>query len=439
MKKYYLILLIILFFVKAELHAQQADTPVNKKFSIHFQSTVIPQHHFDITSPYQGDNSLLPHEPTRTSFTATLYAAYKFARHSYLVFNPEVAGGKGISKTLGIAGFPNGEIYRVGDPKPKPYIGRLYIEQRFPLSAEKGQTDDGQNQVKEYNNKEYISVVVGKFSLTDLFGNTIYSHDPRTQFFNWSLMGQGGWDYPANTRGYTFGAMIQAVFSNWALRYANTFVPTEANGMNLQWKGTNAMGQVLEIEKDNLFYKDSAHNSILHAGIFWNSARMGSYAEALKQPGTPDVTTTRMFGRDKWGGYASLDNSFGYFHFFVKGSWNDGKNETWAFTEIDQSAAAGIQLDGNLWKRNDDKLGVAYVANGLSKDHRDYLHAGGYGFLIGDGQLNYGAEKILEIYYSLGLFKHLYISPDYQFIVNPAYNKDRGPVHIASVRFHVEF
>lgn len=439
MKKIVSILIPILVIAQPALRAQQADTPVNKRFSIHVQSTVIPQHHFDVMSPYAGMNSLLPHEPTRTSFTATLYAAYRFANHSYIVFNPEVAGGKGISKTLGIAGFPNGEIYRVGDPKPKPYIGRLYLEQRFPLSSIKGQMDDEQNQVKENNNKEYISILAGKFSLTDFFGNTVYSHDPRTQFFNWSLMGQGGWDYPANTRGYTFGAVVQAVFSNWALRYANTFVPTEANGMNLQWKGGKAMGMVIEVEKDNLFYKDSAHNSVLHAGIFWNNARMGNYNQALKQPDAPDVTTTREFGRDKWGGYASLDNSFGYFHFFVKGSWNDGKNETWAFTEIDRSGAAGVQLDGNLWKRNDDKLGVAYVANGLSKDHRNYLSAGGYGFLIGDGKLNYSAEQILEIYYSLGLLNHVYISPDYQFIANPAYNKDRGPVHVVSVRFHVEF
>jgi len=439
MKKYLSVLFLFIIFVSADIHAQTADSAVNKRFSIHFQSTVIPQHHFDIHSPYQGMNSVLPSEPTRTSFTATLFAAYKFADHSYIVFNPEVAGGKGLSKTLGIAGFPNGEIYRVGDPKPKPYIGRLYIEQRFPLSKIKDQTDDDVNVVAENNSKEYISVLAGKFSLTDFFGSTVFTHDPRSQFFNWSLMGQGGWDYPANTRGYTFGAVIQAVFKTWALRYANTFVPTEANGMNLQWKFNKAIGMVWEVEKDKLFYKDDRHNSILHAGIFWNKARMGTYAEALKQPGVPDVTLSRQFGRNKWGYYASLDNSAGSFHYFIKGSWNDGNNETWAFTEIDRSASAGIQLDGDLWKRKEDKLGIAYVANGISPVHRAYLAAGGYGFLIGDGKLNYGAEEIVELYYSLGLFHHLYISPDYQFVAHPAYNKDRGPVNIVGVRFHVEF
>lgn len=440
MKKYLSILIPCIALLHTAF-AQQTDSTINKKFSIHVQSTVIPQHSFNFTSPYQGANSFLPGEPTRTSFTATVFAAYKFADHSYIVFNPEIAGGKGLSKTLGVAGFPNGETYRVGDPKPKPYIGRLYIEQRFPLSGIKEQTDDDVNTVKEYNNKEYISVMAGKFSLTDFFGNTEFSHDPRSQFFNWSLMGHGAWDYPANTRGYTFGAIVQAVFKSWALRYANTFEPTEANGMNLQWKFNKALGMVWEVENDRVFFKDDRHKGIVHAGIYWNKARMGSYSEAIKTAagGTPDVTTSREFGRDKWGVYASLDKSVGSLHYFVKGSWSDGKNESWAFTEIDRSASAGIQLDGDLWKRKEDKLGVAFVANGLSKDHRTYLADGGYGFIIGDGKLNYGTENILEVYYSLSLFHHLFISPDYQFIAHPAYNKDRGPVSIGAVRFHVEF
>jgi len=440
MKKYLSILIPFMALLQPAL-GQQTDTSANKKFSIHVQSTVIPQHSFNFTSPYQGANSFLPGEPTRTSFTATVFAAYKFAEHSYIVLNPEIAGGKGLSKTLGVAGFPNGETYRVGDPKPKPYIGRLYLEQRFPLSGAKEQTDDDVNTVKEYNNKEYISVLAGKFSLTDFFGSTVFSHDPRSQFFNWSLMGQGAWDYPANTRGYTFGVVVQAVFKSWALRYANTFVPTEANGMNLQWKPGKALGMVWEVENNRLFYKDDKHVSVVHAGIFWNKARMGSYSEAIKNAGgiAPDVTTTREFGRDKWGIYASLDNSLGSFHYFIKGGWGDGKNEAWAFTEIDRSASAGIQLDGDLWKRKEDKLGVAFVANGLSKDHRTYLADGGYGFIIGDGRLNYSTEDIVEVYYSLALFHHLYLSPDYQFIAHPAYNKDRGPVSLGAVRFHLEF
>lgn len=419
--------------------AQQADSGVNKKISFHFQATFIPQYHFDFSSPYQGLNSTLPHEPIKASLTATIFAAYKFAPHTYVVFNPEAAGGKGLSKTLGIAGFPNGEIYRVGDPKPKPYISRLYVEQRFPLSKKLGQTGDDINQVAEYSNKEYISVVVGKFSLTDFFGNTEIAHDPRTQFLNWALMGHGAWDYPANTRGYTFGAVVQAIFNNWALRYANTFVPVEANGLDMEWKPAKAMGMVWEVANSNIFNDADTKTTSFHAGIFWNKAGMGNYAEAINAVDSmPDIIGTRRAGRSKWGYYFALNRNSGFLHYYVKGSWNDGKNETWAFTEIDRSVSAGIMLDGNLWNRKDDELGLAFVQNGLSGDHETYLAKGGYGFLIGDGKLNYSHEQIIEFYYSFNFLRFLFMSPDYQFINNPGYNKDRGPVHVVSLRLHFQ-
>ncbi|WP_153797429.1 carbohydrate porin [Foetidibacter luteolus] len=435
---------IVSFFITISLAATcaaQQDSAVNKKFSIHWQATAIPQYHFGFKSPYSGLNSLQASEPLKTSFTTTLYLAYKPFRSTYLVFDPEAAGGKGLSKTLGVAGFPNGEIYRVGDPAPKPYIARLYVEQRFPLSDKKEAVEGGLNAIQETTNKEYISVLAGKFSLTDFFDNGAISHDPRTQYLNWGLMGSGAWDYPANVRGYTLGLVIQALYHDFALRYAITSMPTEANGASLQWKYNKAMGQVLELEKEHLWQKDDTHFGTLHAGVFWNKARMGNYETSIKNslPSyAPDITDSRVYGRDKFGFYGSIDNHFGKFHHFIKASWNDGKNETWAFTEIDRSFATGVSLDGSLWKRNNDHFGMAILANRLSKPHRDYIAAGGYGFLIGDGKLNYAPEEIAECYYSFNFFKWLYISPDYQFILHPAYNKDRGPVNVAGLRVHVE-
>lgn len=412
-----------------------------KNYSFHIQSTTIPQYHFDFTAPYQGDNSLLASEPVQTSFSATIFLQYKMAKHSYWVFNPEAAGGKGLSKTLGIAGFPNGEVYRVGDPNPKPFIARLYFEQRFPLSNRMGLVDDDLNQVAEKTNQDYVSVIVGKFSLTDFFDDSQISHDPRTQFMNWSLMSNGGWDYPANTRGYTMGAVIQALYHDWAFRTALTTVPIEANGPELQFKWGKAMGMVWELEKTHLFQRNATHFTTLHSGIFWNKAQMGNYRESIDKAGAaaPDITDSRMYGRDKWGFYLSFDNHFGPVHQFIKGSWNDGRNETWAFTEIDRSFTTGIQFDGNIWKRKQDKLALAYVSNGISPDHRNYLSKGGYGFLIGDGKLNYRPENIIEAYYSFGIGKLFKVSPDYQLVINPAYNADRGPVHIFALRLHVEW
>ena len=432
----------ILVFLGVEAKSQKdSSKSVEKKYSLHWQTTFIPQYHFDFKSPYSGDNSLMASEPTRASISATAFLSVKPFKNTYVVFNPEAAGGKGLSKTLGIAGFPNGEVYRVGDPKPKPFIARLYAEQRFPLSNRKEYVEDDLNQIAETTNKDYLSVIVGKFSLTDFFDDSQISHDPRSEFMNWSLMGNGAWDYPANTRGYTMGAVVQALYKDWAFRTALTTVPIEANGPELQFKWGNAMGLVWEIEKTHLFQKNETHFSTLHAGFFLNKAKMGNYQTAIESAGInpPDVTDSRLYGRTKWGYYLSVDNHFGSFHHFIKTSWNDGKNETWAFTEIDRSVTTGLQWDGDLWKRKKDKFAIAYVSNGLSRNHKTYLALGGYGFLIGDGKLNYGREQIIEAYYSFNIAKQIYLSPDYQFVTNPGYNKDRGPVHIVALRLHAEF
>lgn len=417
----------------------QTDTAANrdKHYSLHFQSTFIPQYHFDFPAAYTGANSLLTSEVVRASVSATIYLAYKPTHNLYLVFNLEAAGGKGLSKTLGIAGFPNGEVYRVGDPVPHPFIGRLYAEYRFPLSSRKERLTDGLNQVAETAQADYLSLLAGKFALTDFFDNSTISHDARTLFMNWSLMGSGGWDYPANTRGYTMGAVVQALYHDWAFRTALTTVPIEANGPQLQFRFNKAMGMVWELEKTHLFQQNEERFTTLHAGIFMNQANMGNYRLALNGgTAVPDITASRSYGRTKWGYYFSTDNHFGWFNHFFRLSWNDGKNETWAFTEIDRSIATGIQLKGSRWKRNQDHFALAFVSNGLSQDHRNYLAKGGYGFLVGDGQLHYGREDILEAYYSMHLSRQVYLSPDYQFVSHPGYNRDRGPVHIVAFRLH---
>lgn len=430
------VFLVISMFSLQILLAQDGS---DKKWSVHWQATVIPQYHFKFSSPYQGMNSLEPKEGIKTSLTSTFFINYHPFKHTYIVFNPEAAGGKGLSKTLGIAGFPNGEIYRVGNPAPQPYIARLYLEYRFPLSNRKLLRALEPDSVKRIVPLKYISVLAGKFSITDFFDGSDISHDPRLQYLNWSLMASGAWDYPANVRGYTMGVVAQAFLNDWKIRAAVTGVPIEANGKELQFKGRDAVGTAIEAEKDNLFKKDEGFFTNLHLGVFYNKAKMGNYDVALKNASvSPDIISTRLYGRNKKGIYGIVDNHFGNILHFIRASYNDGKNETWAFTEIDRSVATGFSFKGNLWKRDNDMFGIAMVVNGLSPDHINYLKAGGYGFLIGDGKLNYGTENIIESYYSFNVLANLFISPDYQFVIHPAYNKDRGPVHIAAIRFHYQ-
>lgn len=416
-----------------------AQDSSDKKLSVHWQATVIPQYHFKFNSPYSGENSLVSKEGVKTSLTTTFFINYHPLKNVYIVFNPEAAGGKGLSKTLGIAGFPNGEIYRVGNPAPQPYIARLYAEYRFPFAHHEPLGSLNGDNVKSALPAKYFSVLFGKFSIADFFDGSSVSHDPRLQFLNWSLMASGAWDYPANVRGYTIGGIAQAFLGDWKIRTALTGVPMEANGQELQFKGSDAMGTALEIEKDNLIKKNDRCFTDVHVGVFYNKARMGSYETAIKSMiVNPDITLSRQYGRDKKGIYAVIDNHFGNISNFVRASYNDGKNETWAFTEIDRSIATGLSFNGNIWKRANDVFAVAAVVNGLSKDHKNYLAAGGYGFLIGDGKLKYGSENIIEAYYSFNAFKGFFISPDYQFVSHPAYNKDRGPVSIAALRVHYQ-
>jgi high affinity Mn2+ porin len=435
---------IVLFFLfgYAPLHAQFIkDTGIQKNWSLHIQATVIPQYHFNFTAKYTGNNSLQTSEGTKTSFTNTYYIGRRLWHNAAIYFNPEIAGGEGLSKATGIAGFPNGETFRIGSSAPKLYVARAYIEQKISLNNATSLTEDDLNQLRANDPSSYLSVRIGKFSLADFFDDNNYSHDPRTDFMNWSLMSAGAWDYPANTRGYTNGLVLELKKPTWALRTAVVQVPEYANGQKLDTKISSAFGTVLEAEKK--FIVNTQQNIVVRLGGFYNKARMGNYDEAvqegLAQLMDPDVTATRKYSRDKTGFYINAEHNFKNGGSFLRYSWNDGINETWAFTEIDRSFSAGLSFNGAPWKRTGDKWGLAYVGNGISKPHRNYLKNNGYGFIIGDGTLTYGIENIIELFYSYHLAKlPVFISPDYQFIIHPAYNKDRGPVHIVALRLHFE-
>lgn len=415
------------------------DTVKQQRFNLHFQQTIITQNKPGFGAKYTGDNSLQTGEETQTSLTTTFYGGARLWKGAQVYFNPEMSGGAGLSKTLGAAGFPNGETFRVGGDAPKIYIARLFYTQNFEWGKDKDTLTDDANQLGGTLSKRHFSFTVGKFGMADYFDNNSYSHDPRTQFMNWSLMSNGAWDYPANTRGYVLGLYTEFAQPTWTLRFAYTMVTTEANGATWDERIGKANSQTLEFEKR---YNMNGLPGAFRILAFNNNGKMGSYRDALnRKPVNPEVDTLLTYGHRKFGfGLNAEQNLTKDLGVFAKLSYNDGKTQTWFFTEIDRSFSFGGVLKGTSWKRTDDELGLAFVANGISKDHRDYLTAGGYGFIIGDGKLNYGTEMVAEMYYKINaLQKKIWLSPGYQFILNPAYNKDRGPVNVFSVRMHVEF
>jgi len=414
------------------------DSATNLNTDFHFQLTTVTQHHPSFKAKYTGDNSLLTPKEDASTLTATFFWGAQISKLGEFYINPEIAGGSGISSAKGIAGFTNGEAFRVGNPSPTIYIARVYLKHTFNLGGEKEYFYESANQVNKERTARYIDVVAGKFSIADFFDNNRFSHDPRSQFFNWSLMSGGGWDYPANVRGYTWGGMVEYGSPQWKLRGAVVMVPKEANGNVMDKNFGDARSHSLEFEKP---YKIGSQKGTLRLLGFYTIAHMGNYNQAIQNNLLqPDITLTRSYGRNKYGGVINIEQGFANnWGLFARGSWNDGKNETWAFTEIDRSACLGIVHKNGLLKRESDELGLATVVNGISTQHQNYLKAGGYGFIIGDGNLNYSPEWVTEFYYKINLFySGFWLTPDYQFIVNPAYNKDRGPAHVFSIRAHIE-
>lgn len=421
MKKLPFLLLFLSVFFSTKTISQTTDSI--QKYSLKFQMTSVYQWHPEFKANYSGTNSMLSKEQRALSLTSTLFLDVPLWKGGLFTFNPEMSGGEGLSSAKGLGGFPNGETFRIGEAKPVVYMARMLLQQKF-----------------KFKNNQSLQIVAGKFGLADYFDGNTYSHDPRTQFLNWSLMTHGAWDYAANTRGYTDGIYANYQFDTWQVRASLSALPTNANGPNLgfSFKKSNAIN--LEVEK-KITFKNNDSGTIKLLG-YKNLAGMGNYNLANSNYiTTPSIISTRQDGRTKYGIGINADYSHSdTWGLFGRMSYNDGKNETWAFTEIDQSASLGINLKGKLWNRSDDFAGLALATNGLSASHQTYQKLGGNGFMIGDGNLNYGTEKIVEAFYSFTIpHTSFTLSPDYQFVVNPGYNKDRGPIQFVALRFHAQF
>lgn len=409
-------------------------------FNIHLQSTYVRQRKDAFDAPYSGPRSLSAQAEMAYSFSATAAIGLRLWRGAELYFDPEVVQGVPLSGLVGLGGMTNGEQQKTSGPNPTFYRARLFLRQSVGLGGETVAVESDLNQLAGPQDRRRIVVTAGNLSVTDLFDNNAYAHDPRTQFLNWALTTHGAYDFAADARGYTWGTAVEVFYDDWALRVGRFLQPEESNGLPLDTRFFVHYGDQVEIEHA---HRIGELNGKLRFLAFRNRAAMGSFQEALDlaraQGGMPDITATRR-DRTKIGYGVTLEQEVARnVGMFARASWNDGQEETWAFTEIERSLSLGAAIKGAAWGRERDTVGVALVRNGLSGAHQAYLAAGGYGVFIGDGRLNYRPESIAEAYYSLGVGSHAWVTLDLQHIRNPAYNADRGPVTVASVRLHASY
>jgi len=418
-----------------------AEAAAPENWSYHFQLTVIGQGYPGFPSTVQGPNSLSAHGQVRETISGTAFLGGRLPwEGGELYINPEFNQGFGLQHTLGVAGFPNGEAQKAGFDTPRPNVARLFFRQTFGLGGEQETLEPDLNQLGETVDVSRVTITGGKIALPDIFDDNRYAHDPRTTFLNWSIWESAAWDYPADQKGYTDALVVELNQKNWALRGAWSLVPKVANGRDLEPRFWKRFGATAELETRHTLWEQPGTVRYL---VFANRAHMGNLQQAADiavATGTPaDIAAVR---NDRWkvGFAVNLEQAVTpELGIFGRLSWNDGQTEAWAFTDIDRTITAGVSLKGASWGRPLDTVGLAPAVNMLSKPHRNFFAAGGTGILIGDGQLDYAPETIIEAYYDYRIVEPLSVALDYQFVVNPAFNRVRGPVNVFALRVHLQF
>ena len=409
-------------------------------WNVRGQLTLIEQGYPAFRSPYQGTNSLTGASQIQNTTSATAFVGYRPWDGTEVYINPELMQGFGLNNTLGVAGFPNGEAQKSNFPMPRIDIARVFVRQTFGLGGEQETIEDGPNQLAGKQDISRITVTAGRFAVLDIFEGNSYSHDPRVDFLNWNMYCCGSYDVTMDKIGYTWGAAAELNQKSWAIRAGYFLVPAVSNANSYDIHISERGEYIGELElRYSLFSQPGKFRLMGWANI----ANMGGYADALAMPVTtpdyPDITQTRHV-RTNYGFVANLEQAItADLGIFSRASWSPGRVELIGWTDCDQSLSFGAVLKGSAWGRPDDKIGVGGVVEGLSSIARAYFAAGGLGILVGDGQLNYRPERILEAYYAYSVNKWATFTFDYQFIDNPGYNADRGPVSVFSGRLHAQF
>jgi len=416
-----------------------SDVAESGPLEIHGQITYIEQETNDFNAPYSGPHSLITSQG-RETVDATLFLGVRLWHDAEAWVNPEVDQGFGLSDTLGVAGFPSGEAYKVGSNQPYFRLQRAFIRQTVDAGGKEETVKSAANQLSGSRTLDRWVFTVGKFSVTDVFDTNQYAHDSRNDFLNWAAIDAGTFDYAADSWGFSEGAAAERYLGSWTFRAGLFELSKVPNGEVLD-HSFDEFQMDAEIERR---YTLLGQTGRLLFTAFDSRGRMGLYDRAIAltaATGTAPSTAAVRTYRSRLG--ASLDleqplsDDVGIFGRLGK---SPGDVEVYEFADIDRSIEMGTSIRGSEWKRPNDTFGLAVLDNRVSGEFEEYLNLGGLGILVGDGKLpRAGREQILETYYSLAPLWWARISLDYQWIKNPAYNTERGPVSTWALRWHAQF
>jgi high affinity Mn2+ porin len=403
----------------------------------HMQNTAILDWHPGFPAQYSGPNSMRSDSEVQETVSLDLLVGARLWRGAEFHVDGLLWQGYGFSHTVGAEGFPNGEAFRTGTTPPNVNISRLFVRQDIGLGGDQETVEDEALYLAGKRDISRVTLTVGKMSVKDIFDNNTYANDPRTQFLNWAFIANEAWDFPADSLGYTTGAAAEWNEANWTARYGFFQMPRESNGTAQDQNYLQAWGMVAEFERR---WAVSEHPGAVRFLAFLNRAHMGSYEEVVDNPALGgDITLTREY-RYKYGFGLNLEQELTKgVGAFARLGWSDGQTEAWAFSDVDHAASFGLSIKGDFWGREGDTVGLAGALNGISDIHRQFFAVGGTGILAGDGTLTYAIEQVAEGYYDFQIWKTIHATVDYQFIANPAFNQDRGPISVVSGRVHWEF
>jgi high affinity Mn2+ porin len=417
----------------------------NDRIWLSGQANFISQWHPAFHSPYSGQNSLSAEAQDATSRILTLLTGLRLTSTSELLCDVQESGGHGVGEALGLAGFLNLDVVRNPTLSKAPYVARLMWHQIIPIGRVTIKNDQrGPLSLFSELPERRLEIRFGKMSLVDFFDFNSYGTDSNLQFMNWTVDNNGTFDYAADTRGFTFAALVEYHHNKHVtLRFAEALMPKVANGIHLDADLGRARAQNFEVE----LHRNTVRNreGILRLLAFVNHANMGDYRTAVDNflaglTPTPIITDHPLTTSVKYGFGTNFEQPLSdWFGVFGRWGWNEGRHESYAYTEVDSTAQIGAWASGKRWGRKYDRVGLAYVSNGISRDHQEYLALDGLGFLLGDGRLNYGRENLVETFYTMHVWRGFYPALGFQYVDHPGYNKDRGPVVAPSLRLHMEF